>query len=514
MKKFYKEFIVIFSIVLFSAAFYAVTLRGAAGNPDPVTIKQDWEGDTKPFELSPERGRFAHVMSLAENNSYALTKELADFVYPDLGYSDGKFFSFFAPGMSYMAVPFYLIGKSIGLAQVGTFAFVSVISILSLIVLYRIAREIFELKIWSSLFVVLVFAFSTTAWSYAITLYQHHVTLFFMLLSFYAVWKYKSNRKWSWIWGLVVWACYALAITIDYPNLILLFPIILYFLHASIKLWEDRINYKLSFRPAFVLTSIAFLVITAWHLNHNQVNFGSWRKLSGELISYKTVVENHLENAPDIEDAAVSIKGEKNAVTFFEEENLPQGLSVLSFSTDRGLYLFAPILLLSFFGMAVALKKYKTEYGVILFLIAVNVFLYASWGDQWGGWAFGPRYLIPTMAFSSLFVGAFVQSLKYSVLKRVLAFLLFAYSSAIALLGALTTNAIPPKIEAIPLQTGYNFMRNLVFFRGNRSGSFVYNTYFSGQMDLLQYSVIIYFVLIVLALVVLFLIPRYEHDQP
>src|SRR3990167_452440 len=85
-------------IVVLAATFYAATLRGVAGNPPASAFKNNLDQATRPLELSPERGRYAHVLALGEHNTYELDQELAAAVYPDIGYYEGKFFSYFAPG--------------------------------------------------------------------------------------------------------------------------------------------------------------------------------------------------------------------------------------------------------------------------------------------------------------------------------------------------------------------------------------------------------------------------------
>ena len=138
------------------------------------------------------------------------------------------------------------------------------------------------------------------------------------------------------------------------------------------------------------------------------------------------------------------------------------------------------------------LRKINLEYGVLLGLIGVNLFLYSSWGDPWGGWAFGPRYLIPSMAILSLFIGIFLHEIKYKWTARIVAYIFFVYSSAVSLLGTLTTNAVPPKVEADFLHMQYNFLRNYFYFKKGESSSFVYNNFLSGSVSLSEYFLIIY----------------------
>ena len=505
-----KNKLAIIFIVLITASLYALTLHGVPGNPGPALIKDNLDQATKPFELSPERGRYAHVVALAETGHYELSQEWANAVYPDVGYVNGKFYSFFAPGISYMATPFYLLGKEYDLAQVFTFGFVSLISILAMVFLYKIAREILLLPVWASLFAVFVFAFGSTAWSYAITLYQHHITLFFILSSFYAVWKYRAGGVASIFWAIYVWIAYALAISIDYPNAILMLPVMIYFLISSFQIVTKEQEYKVKFKLAILYTFLVFIVISGFHAYHNEHYFGSWKAVSGGIPGYKTILEQNIFAQENAEAEIKRLHQEKKIVGFFKEVNVPRSFYTLTVSPDRGIALYVPILLLGLLGIYRVRKSLTPEIVTLLGLIGINFFFYSSWGDPWGGWAYGPRYLIPSMAFLSLFLSMWLSKGRWEISKKFLAFVLFAYGSAIALLGVLTTNAVPPKIEADFLGLKYNFLYNLDFFMDGKSGSFLYNTYFFKTLSLQDYFLLIYIALLILVTVVLFIMPLFE----
>lgn len=499
-----KNTLAILFIIIFSTTLYALTLHGISGNPEAATIKQTLEEPTKPFELSPERGRFAHIIALAETGKYALTKELGEFVYPDVGWNNGKFYSFFAPGMSYMALPFYIIGSTFNHSQLFTFGFVSLVSILAMVFLFKICRDIFNLPVWSSIAVVMIFGFGSTAWSYAVTLYQHHLTVFFILSSFYAVWYFGKNIKWSWLGAIWVWLAYALAITIDYPNALLMLPVMVYFLISALNVEKNSENIKIKIRTSFILTVVFFALVMFGHLVHNKNEFGSITNLSGGLTSYKTIVEN---NWQELSVNEINLKlneniAKKDVVGFFTEEKIPSSPGTLLFSKDRGLFVYTPIFILGVLGILYVVRKRVTlESGVLLSLIGVNLFLYASWGDPWGGWAYGPRYLIPSMSILAIFSGIFL-SYRPTWWKSLVAFVLFTYSSAIALLGVLTTNSVPPRVEADSLGMKYNFLRNLEFFYDNKSSSYVYNHFLSDNLSLVGFAFSIYSLLIIIFLII------------
>lgn len=65
-----KTTIAILSIVIVGFVLYIATIRGIAGNPKGPDIKGTLDQATMPLELSPERGRYVLVMSLAEDRSF------------------------------------------------------------------------------------------------------------------------------------------------------------------------------------------------------------------------------------------------------------------------------------------------------------------------------------------------------------------------------------------------------------------------------------------------------------
>ena len=503
-------------IILIAAVLYGLTLRGLAGNPLPSNNfagNMDLNGNAKnaaAFELSPERGRFVHVIALGENGTYALNQTLADVAYPDVGYHGKNYFSFFQPGIAYMALPFYLLGRSFNLSQVASFASISLFSILALIFLYKIAREILSLPLWAALASVLIFAFGSTAWSYAITLYQHHVTVFLMLSGFYAVWRFGKDEKFGWLWAAWAGLAYALSVTVDSPNAILFMPVGLYLLICAVKVIREKSGQTtLSLRLGIFAGILGFCAGISLLLYFNQHYLGSWHTLNGSLPGYEKSVPKSAvaTTTPVILDAAKIIAPPaKNIVGFFKQDNIPKGFVVLLFSRDRGLFFFAPIFLLALLGIYYALKRRANlEITILLALFGVNVFLYSSWGDPWGGWAYGPRYLIPSMSVLSLFVGVSLAHHAKNWWFRSIAFLLFAYSTAIALLGAITTNANPAKNEALALHTGYNFTRNWEFLKKDISGSFAYNSFFGKFISLEGYFFILLTVLLALAATLFFI---------
>lgn len=519
------NYIVIFIIIL-GAVMYGLTLRGAPGNPTADQFKGNLDQATNAFELSPERGRYVQVANMAERGVYDLSRTWADIAYPDVGVSsDGKFNSYFAPGVSYAALPFYLFGARFGLGQVAAFSVESFVSIITLVFIYLIGLHIFRLPRWAAFFSVLVYGFGSTSWSYAITLYQNAFTACFIVTAFYAVWRFsQSDTRYRFLYAAYVWLAYALAIFVDYPNAVLMLPVMIYLAVSTFSFKKIGEGISVSIRWASIATFVVFASVTGLHFWHNATYYGGWNHLAGELKSYRPITATSTPEivttaSTTILPVATSTVAEKSktAVGFFHERAMPNGFFVLLFSDERGLFFFSPIFLFSLLGIMYVLRKKDVQehaiYIVPIALISVNIFLYSAWGDPWGGWAYGPRYLIASMPWLALFVGIALSHGRFLMSKKILAFILFLFSSAIALLGALTSNAIPPKSEALllPIKT-YNFLKNIPFLQDNTSSSFVYKTYVSGHISLIEYFLIIYIVIAIIVATTLLLSYTRRHE--
>lgn len=488
------------------------TFRGIWGNPPASSIKNNLDKATKPFELSPERSRFLLTQNLSEHHSFALSKEQADAASPDVGYYNNNYYIYFAPGISLFALPFYELGKQFNLAQIFSYSVIMIFAIANLIFIYLIGQRVFKFPVWLSVLTCIIYGFSSVSLSYATTLYQHHTTVFFILSSFYGVWEYRKGKTWGWMWGIVIWINYGLAILIDYPNAVLMSPVMIYFFISAVNLKHDNKKLRLHFRPSIIFTSFFFIIISLLHGYYNYVNFGDWKTVSGSLVGLKTIQEQKLEKG-NLQKNLKALQQKKAPIKFLKEENMVNSLYTLLIAPDKGVFIFSPIFILGFLGIISVLSKLDMEKSVLLSIVLVNLMFYGSWGDPWGGWAFGPRYLIPMMGVLVFFIGFWLKQLHYSLFPRIITFLLMLYSTAIAFLGALTTNAVPPLPEAIYLKTKYGFFFTIDFLKEGRSSSFIYNNFFSPYMDLTTYYGFLITLMMVFIYLLVIILPVFSSQK-
>lgn len=500
--------LVLSGIVLGVALILAMVVRGLPGNPTSAELGTASWSFNGPLELSPERGRLALTYSLIENHSLIFDVAVARLALPDLAINaSGEYVSLFAPAVSFLAAPGYLLGKMYGASQFGAYAVVAVFALLNGWLLVAIARRL-GAGMWAAVVGAIVYLFATPAFPYASTLYQHHISVFLMLLSIWVLVSYRNILSLA-----IVWFACALSVVVDNPNLFLMFPIGVF---ALIRLWEllrEGTSFAIGKSALALLTLVGFvlpIVLFGWY---NKAAYGNPFQLPGTLQGVseigsdgKPVVENSYEkevlSSEQLAERGQAQEAEKTAVGFFKTRNLYNGFYIHFLSQDRGILFFTPVILLGIFGFVLLYRTNSQMVALFVAAIGANVLLYSMWGDPWGGWAFGSRYLIPTYALLALGIALSLSRYRFSWVFLALLIPLFVYSAGVNTLATVTTNANPPKIQVLALekQTGheekYTFLRNWEYLNGRYQGanakSFVYQVWGKEHMSPKEYFFLVY----------------------
>ncbi len=478
-------------LIIFVSLILIFSLRGIPGNPTQNQLNLSAWKDEGPFELSPERGRFALTYSIAESHSFEFSNEVGLFALPDVGVHQGRFVSLFPPALSFITLPGYIIGKYFNVSQLGTFAVISLFAILNTLLIRSIALKLGANSMASTLG-ALGFLFATPAFSYAVTLYQHHVSTFLILMSIYLLMKF--NNFWS--ITLVFLLC-GISIPLDNPNLFLMFPIGVWALCKIFMLKKKEGIIKISTTWTRVLAPVILILPIAFLLWFNLKSNGDPLKLSGTLHSASSANFEILKDSSNTElQKSIQLKNpnvEKNAVSFFQTRNLLNGFYIHFFSPDRGIIFYTPVMLLGILGFILAYKKEVKFLPIFLSIVGFNILIYSLWDDPWGGWAFGSRYLIPSFAILSIFVALSLTYLRKNLLYLIIFLVLFTYSVGVNTLGAITSSANPPEGEAKALEkiTGtkqeYTYLREWNILQDSGSKSFVFQTFAKNYMSARQY---------------------------
>jgi hypothetical protein len=469
------------------------SLRGLPGNPTPQEMDSSHWKENGPFELSNESGRFALLYSIVENHTFHLSPDLARFSSPDVSYLNKNYVSIFAPSISFLSIPGYIIGKHFGIAQFGTYAWMALFALLNVILIRAIAIKLGAEPLAATI-AALTFLFASPAFSYAVTLYEHHASTFLILLSFYLLIRFNNV-----ISLFIIWILYAFAFTVDYPNLFMMFPIALvaFFRSGVLKQIEQKVLIHISLPKIFTIFGIIFPL--AFFMWFNKMSYDNPLRISGTVDRVVGVNANGSPvfvtgpKAPSITLLQQADVPTGSFFTFFKPRNMLNGLYILFLSPDRGMIVFTPVILFGGLGIYIAFKRKRNYLPILVGIIGINIVLYSMWGDPYGGWAFGARYLVPAYAISAIFIALLLSYWKRNRLFMLFFFITLFYSIVINSVGALTSNSNPPKVEAIALSNAshkvfdYTYQRNFNLLGANVSRSFVFQTYASYYLSAWQY---------------------------
>lgn len=489
-----KKSIITLILLFFLGLVFALTIKGNFGNPTPTEIEDQLRHRGQPFELSPERGRFALTQSLAEDHSFFLRDDIARYVTPDLGNINGKYIILFSPGISILATPLYLLGAQFNLAQIATFFLPVIFALFNFLLIVKICRQL-GLSLRSGLIAAFTFLLATPAFTYSISFYQHQITTFLLLATSYLLFSKINFVKLTlaaFLTGISFW--------IDTQNPIFFIPLAFYGATNIINFAKhsDKINISINLKYALAFSGLIFALLT--YVFYGYLTFHNPFQLSGTVASAGNLEDNSRPQA-------TSPANSKIAVHFFNPRLMIHGAATLVTSLDRGMALYSPVILLAILGVPYLYQKEKQKTVVLLGSILFIFTLYTMWGDPYGGWAFGPRYMVPVFGLSAIFLAAALDNFWKKIWFKITFSALFAYSVAINLLGALTTNQVPPKIEAVPLGMKWNFFLNWDMFVNGQTSSFFYKTFLTGRISLSLYAVIIFSTIILVGLLLTWL-PR------
>lgn len=493
-------------VVLIVITMLALGVRGFSGVPSAAELLTNTWSIGGPLELSPERGRFALLYSIVEDRSLKFSLPVARLAVPDLAMTAaGEYVSLFAPAVSFIVVPGYIIGKIFGASQVGAYAVVALFALLNFFLIRSISIRL-GAETWAALVGALTFSIATPAFAYAGTLYQHHISTTLLLLALWILVRFRN------IWSLaIVWFMCSLSVVVDNPNLFLMFPVGIY---SLMRLWElvrtEDTRKQITKGIFGLITFVALLPPLAFFAWYNYEAYGNPVQLPGTLRGVdeigpdgKPVKENTYEKETLTAEQLASLREggskEKSALGFFKTRNLYDGFYIHFLSPDRGIISFTPVILIGIIGLVLLYGRERRMTGLFVACIGANVLLYSMWGDPQGGWAFGSRYLIPTYALLAVGIAVALSKWRYSLAVLAIFLPLFAHSLWVGSLGAVTSIANPPKTEILSLekQSGrvqkYTYERNEDFLdTSTGSKTFVYQNWAKHTMTARAYHRVVF----------------------
>jgi hypothetical protein len=270
--------------------------------------------------------------------------------------------------------------------------------------------------------VVLGYGLLTPAYAYANTLYGHQLSAALLFGAFF--WVSTARRSLGIPALLAIGVLLAYAVVTEYPVAVM--TGILY-LYAAYRLYRLGRPLDLAW-----VTASAAAVAAGW-MAYNNAIFGGPLNLG---YSYSELWQTQHQ-------------------TGFMSLTLPSGEALwgITFGLFRGLFVLAPWLLLALPGFWLWWRsgQARAEWGVAV-AISLGIYLFnASSGMWWGGFAVGPRYLLPMLPFFVLSAAFAFHAWGDRLVFRLLTALAFAWSLAATWGLTLAEQAFPPDTLFNPL---------------------------------------------------------------
>ena len=232
------------------------------------------------------------------------------------------------------------------------------------------------LAVWPRLVVALGYGLATPAFAYANAFYGHQLSAFLLFAAFYLLARAPARIGVG--RALLVGLLLGYAFVTEYPVALMVIPIGLYALYSF---WQRR-----QLAPLFWLAAGGLAVAVGW-MGYNVTIFGGPLEL-GYSRSELWTDQHH---------------------TGFMSLTTPTLDAVwgITFSPFRGLFLLAPWLLLALPGFVIwwSAGRQRAEWWLALSITVVIFLFNAASSMWWGGFAVGPRYLLPMLPFLALPIG-------------------------------------------------------------------------------------------------------------
>ena len=317
----------------------------------------------------------------------------------------GHKYSVYPIGTPLIAVPFVFIVNLVkpnffsGIQYVYPQAQVFIASFivaLTAVLIFLIARLF--LTIGQSLLLVFIFSFCTSTWSTASrALWQHGPSMLCLTLALYLILRSKSKPWLIQFVSLPLAFSYVIRPTNALAIILITLFVFLYYRKYFVKylLWSFLISI-----PFFLINYKTYgAFFPTYYQGQFTFHFPTLESLAGPLIS-----------------------------------------------PSRGLFIYTPIIMFSFWGFYMKIRKFNrnsAESMLDIFLaviILAHCLLISSWPIWWGGWSVGPRMLsdmIPFMIYFMIPVIPLVTNPSKSILAvRVIFFTLLVFSFLIQFRGA------------------------------------------------------------------------------
>ncbi len=301
---------------------------------------------------------------------------------------DGDVYSKKGPAPAFLAVPWYLLlhvitELNVGVGQLqSTLLWNGFVTAATAALLWLTALRL-GYSDRSGMVLGLLFGLATIAWPYANQFFGEPLSALSLLLLFYAMLSWRASGRWWWMVVAGVGAAIAIAAVTAHALLV-----------AVLAGWW-LVDWLLRRRRA----AAEAVDIRQWALA--AAAFAAPIVAAGALLMLYNFVR--FGNPFDTGYHFDAGEGFTNP--------LLSGLWRLLLSPYRGLFWHTPLFIASLAAFLAFVRRHRSEGILIALLSVVLVVTYSLWWMWWGGFAWGPRFLVPLTPFWVLPLAPVVETL-------------------------------------------------------------------------------------------------------
>lgn len=311
--------------------------------------------------------------------------------------NDGTVYSKKGPAPAFLAMPWYFVLRLFALMNIefgvlqGTLLWNGIVTALTAGVLWRVATRLGYNDRTGALLGIF-FGVGTIAWPYANHFFGEPLSTLGLITAYYGILTWRQTRAVHWLWLAGVAAGVVIATVTAHILLVAIFELYLFYLT-----WRTLRERTTIFVPGMQASSVPLkrLPTEAWGAFH----FLAPVALAGMLLIWYNAARfgNPLDTGYHFES------GEGFTTPIW------QGFWGLIGSPYRGIFWHTPLFLASLFAIPAFWRRHRSDAIVIGALSLLLIGLYSTWWMWWGGFAWGPRFLVPLTPFWVLLLAPLLE---------------------------------------------------------------------------------------------------------
>ena len=297
---------------------------------------------------------------------------------------DGQVFSKKGPALSFLAVPWYLLMHAASFLNIrvgqlqATLLLNAMVTAWTAVLLWLTAVRL-GYRDRTAMLLGLLFGVATIAWPYAKQFFGEPLSALSLLACFYGLLAWRQTGRARWLAVAGIGAAAAIATVNAHAVLV-----------AVLLAWW-MVDWVVRGRPfgsrnglrGLVAFAVPVAIVGVLLVAYNLVRFGS---------PFDTGY--HFES------------GEGFTTPIW------QGLWGLLFSPYRSTFLHTPLFIASMVAFVPFWRRHRSEAAAIAAISVTLILMYSAWWMWWGGYAWGPRFLVPLTPFWVLLLAPVVEKLE------------------------------------------------------------------------------------------------------